>query len=140
VRFDNMLARLNNRPDRSDAVTATLALLIRCAAACTYMIHPTDPVVELADRRLPDPVTDPLLAAWPRDDGGYRLVRTAITTSNRYFAYRQRPARPIEVPADDEVAPALRYAATVVARYRDRVIAQAVRDRAAALDPEHRAP
>jgi hypothetical protein len=140
VRFDNMLARLNNRPDRSEAVTATLALLIRCAAACTYMIHPADPVVELADRRLPDPVTDRLLAAWPPDDGGYRLVRTAITTSNRYFAHRQRPARPLDVPADDEAAPALRYAATVVARYRDRVIAQAVRDRAAALDPEHRAP
>jgi hypothetical protein len=138
VRFDNMLARLDNRPDRTDAVTATLALLIRCAAACTYMIHPTDPVVELADPRLPDPATDPLLAAWPHDNGGYLLVRDAITASNRYFAYGQRPARPIDVPAADQAASALRYAATVVARYRDRVIAQAVRDQAAALDPDHR--
>lgn len=139
VRFDNMLARLENRPDRTDAVTATLALLLRCAAACTYMVHPTDPVVELADPRLPDPATDRLLAAWPPDSGGYRLVREAITASNRYFAYRQQPTRPIDVPPPDEAAPALRYAATVVARYRDRVVAQAVRDQAAAMDPDHRA-
>ncbi|MEV6848759.1 hypothetical protein [Actinoplanes sp. NPDC051411] len=140
VRFDNMLARLDNRPDRTEAVTATLALLIRCAAASTYMIHPTDPVVELADPRLPDPATDEFLAAWPSDSGGYRLVRDAITSSNRYFAYRQRPPRPIDVPAADEAAPTVRYAATVVARYRDRVIAQAVRDQAAALDPDQPAP